>query len=244
MRANNHTHIITRSYILAMNPQPDTSFILKKTKKSGNYTILRKCAQGDKNTVRTIRHTLYGVWLPFGCEEYNGNTIINAVISIRNNTNYNTIAQLNKIIRTFEHLRETEIGQAKYMLGDKTFFPFMVEVHRPDPAEPIEPPESPDPPVLPDQPVLPVLPVLSNQPDPSNQPVLPDQPDYPKKYKLRLYLKYGAKITHARHVGELPPSQVRGKRCTVTLELGSMWVRADKKKYGINVYCTHITVLR
>ena len=63
------------------------------------------------------------------------------------------------------------------------------------------------------------------------------------KYQLRLYLRYGAKINHAKLVGELSASQLKGKKCNIDIELGSMWVNEKISQYGINVYVTHITVL-
>ena len=60
---------------------------------------------------------------------------------------------------------------------------------------------------------------------------------------MRLYLRYGAKVTHVSHVGELSYDQLKGKKCNLNLELGSMWVNNDTMMYGINIHVTHITVI-
>ena len=64
-----------------------------------------------------------------------------------------------------------------------------------------------------------------------------------KKYQLRLHIMYGAKVTHAKRVGELSYDQLKGKICNLDIELGSMWVNNDTMMYGINIHVTHMTVL-
>lgn len=63
-----------------------------------------------------------------------------------------------------------------------------------------------------------------------------------KEYSLRLYCKYGAKVTHSKYPGELSYDQLKGKRCKIDVELGSLWVSEQTHMYGINVHVTHITV--
>lgn len=64
-----------------------------------------------------------------------------------------------------------------------------------------------------------------------------------KKYTVRLYFKYGAKVTHAKYSGELSYNQLKGKVCNIDIELGSMWINEKTKLYGVNILVTHITVL-
>lgn len=64
-----------------------------------------------------------------------------------------------------------------------------------------------------------------------------------KSYNVRLYARYGMKITHAKYVGELSLDQLRGKRCNMDIELGSLWVNPTTMMYGINLHIISIKVL-
>lgn len=193
----------------SVNTNQDASFILKKNKQSGNFSILKKSSK--PGIAQRVRYTAYNVFLPFGKEEYNDNLILNAVINDATNLNHNLVTTLKRIIKTFEGLRDTEPGRYKYSINDKTFFSYMKELDQED-AD------------------------LGDTTEKS-------QPSKIKKYQLRLYLRYGAKVTHAKHVGELTYDQLRGKRCNLDIELGSMWVNNDTMMYGINIHVTHVTVL-
>ncbi len=60
-------------------------------------------------------------------------------------------------------------------------------------------------------------------------------------HQIRAYLKYGAKITHSKHIGELGADYpLAKKRCNIELELGSMW--SSDNKFGVNIYVTSIVV--
>jgi len=218
----------------------DTSFILKRNKKSGNFSILRKITKSiakhknqnidndddnddndDNNDndgkskrmcgVQRAKYTVYGAYLPFGREEYNNNLILNAVVSDSTNFNHNLIVTLKQVIKAFENLRDTEQGRYKYAVNDKKFFSFMKELKSEDENNKLE----------------------SNS---ENKQKI-------TKYQLRLYLRYGAKVIHAKHVGELSYNQLKGKWCNLDLELGSMWVNANTMQYGINIHVTRIVVL-
>jgi len=191
------------------------SFILKKTKTSGNYSILRKTKLNGFDTLQRVRYTIYSAYLPFGKEEYNDNAILNAVINDSLNINHNMLIVLNRVTKTFDELNTIDSCKVKYGIGNKQFFPFIKEV-------------TPDP----------------NKIDKIDNIDKPDKPDKPiKQYSIRLYFKYGAKVTHAKLVGELSYDQLKGKRCDINIELGSMWVNESIMMYGINIYITHITVL-
>jgi hypothetical protein len=84
------------------------------------------------------------------------------------------------------------------------------------------------------------------QTDPKELPINPDTNITGKniqQYSVRLYFKYGAKISHAKYVGELFYDQLKGKYCNIDVDLGSLWVNDNTMMYGINIYITHITVL-
>ena len=198
----------------------DSSFILKSNKTSGNYSILRQYVKNNKTETMRIKYNIYGAYLPFGCEEYNDNSIINAVIDDSTNINHNLMVTINKICKAFENLKDSEVGKNKYGLNDKEFFSFLKEYDQNN----VETTKQNT--------------VLQSQQSHDN-----NCNDKIKKYQLRLYLKYGAKINHAKLVGELSATQLKGKKCNLDIELGSMWVNEKISQYGINVYITHITVL-
>lgn len=181
------------------NNNQDSSFILKKTKKTGNFAILKKTSK--PGIIERVRYVAYGVYLPFGREEYNDNLILNVIIDNSSNYNHNLITTLKRITNTFESLKTTDQGRYKYDIHDKEIYNYIKE-----------------------------LPIDDKFPD-------------IKKYQLRLYLRYGVKATHIKYVGEVPYDQLKGKRCNLNLELGSMWVNNESKKYGINIYVTHIIVI-
>jgi hypothetical protein len=181
------------------NINKDSSFILKKTVKSGNYSIIRKGSSAGN--VQRVKYTIYGAYLPFGTEYYKDNQILNAVITDATNINHNLLVTLNKVIKTFENLKTTDSGN-KYMIHNKLFFSFLKNIN-----------------------------------------TCEDCDKNVNKYQLRLYFKYGVKITHAKCVGELSHNQLKGKRCNINIELGSMWVNEQTMQYGINIFITHITVL-
>ena len=185
----------------------DSSFILKKTKKTGNYQIVKKSL--NKTHTEKVKYIAYNAYLPFGREEYNDNLILNAIINDSTNYNYNLITTLKQIINTFENLKTTDVGKYKYSINDKTLFSYMKELK--DDTN------------------------INTNIQSNKKPI--------KKYQLRLYLRYGAKVTHVSHVGELSYDQLKGKKCNLNLELGSMWVNNDTMMYGINIHVTHITVI-
>lgn len=177
--------------------EDDNSYILKKNRKTGNYSILKKI---NNNTIKRIRFNIKNTYLPYGKEEYNERIIINAIINNSNNINHNIIVTLEKLIKSMENLKDTYSGKYKYFIDDKTFFSFIKKI---------------------------------DNEEESNDDL----------YQLRLYMKYGAKVTHAKLIGELSYEQLKGKRCNLDVEIGSLWVNKDIMQYGINIYITHITVL-
>jgi hypothetical protein len=192
------------------NKNDDISFILRRNKKSHNYSILRKVKNtiSTKNTsdVERIRYKIHNAYLPFGCETYKDNMIVNVIIDDSTNFNHNLLVTFNRIIETFKELKETDVGKYKYSINDKTFFTFLkeCEIDR------------------------------TKNTNPTEKPI--------KKYQLRFYLRYGAKVTHSKLVGEMSHDQLKGRWCTLDIELGSMWVNNETKQYGLNIYITHITV--
>ena len=184
----------------------NTSFILKRNKKTGNYTILQKGKQ-----IKRVTLNINDVYLPFGIEHYNDKMLLNGIINDSTNYNRNNIITLQRIIDTFTALRETDSGKYKYNINDKKFFSFLKEIKEDDNKQEIK-----------------------TQSD--------NERDI-KKYKLRLYIKYGAKVTHKRYIGELDYNQLKGKKCNLNIELGSLWVNNLISQYGINLYVTHITIL-
>jgi hypothetical protein len=209
-----------------MDSNKDSSFILRRNKQSGNYSILRKGpVQG---TVQRIRYTAYGVFLPYGREEYNDNLIINAVIDDATNINHNLLLTLKKIIKTFEELKDTELG-SKYLISGKTFYNVIKEIEGEQKIE--------------NNTKVNKKQTKNNNKKSPNEPIIGPEIEQQKikKYQLRLYLKYGAKVTHAKLIGELTYDQLKGKKCNLDIELGSMWV--NNEQYGINIYVTRIIVL-
>jgi hypothetical protein len=172
----------------------NNGYILKRNKKTGNYTILKK---HSGNKVKRVTLNINDVYLPFGQEHYNNKLLLNAIINDSSNYNRNNIVTLERIVDTFISLRNTDSGKYKYNINDKKFFSFLK--------------------------------------------LLPDQDT--KKYNLRLYIKYGAKITHQKYIGELDYDQLKGKKCNLNIELGSLWVNDITMQYGINLYATHITII-
>jgi len=197
------------------NANDDISFILRRNKKSHNYSILRKVKNNtlSKNPnnvsdVERIRYKIYNAYLPFGCETYKDNMIVNAIIDDSTNFNHNLLVTFNRIIETFKELKDTDVGKYKYSINDKTFFTFLKECD---------------------------IDRTKNTTTTTNEKPI-------KKYQLRFYLRYGAKVTHSKLVGEMSHDQLKGRWCTLDIELGSMWVNNETKQYGLNIYITHITV--
>ena len=58
-----------------------------------------------------------------------------------------------------------------------------------------------------------------------------------------MYMSYGAKIKHSKTNQEMQPSMLKGKRCNIEIELGSLWSSDATNKYGINVFARNVTVL-
>lgn len=191
----------------------DTSFILKRNKKTGNYSILKKGYD-----VRRVKYCIKNVYLPFGREYYNEKIMLNGYFDDSTNYNRNLIITLHKIIDAFTSLKDTKSGKYKYNINDKSFFSFLKEVES-DKSD------------------------VGENNDEVSDTDKEEQKNDTKKYQIRLYLKYGAKVTHARYIGELSYDRLKGKKCNLNVELGSMWVNEDKSQYGINVYVTHITML-
>lgn len=167
------------------------SFILKRNKKTGNYTILKKGKE-----VKRVSLNINDVYLPFGREYYNDKLLLNGIIQGSTNYNRNNIITLQRIIETFKKLKDTEVGEYKYNLNNKTFFSFLKETN-----------------------------------------------DDNEKYNLRLYIKYGTKVTHLQYIGELDYDNLKGKKCNLNIELGSLWINETTSQYGINIYVTHITII-
>jgi hypothetical protein len=203
----------------------DASFILRRNKKSGNYCILRKIKNNpdynnsntSSNDVQRVKYTAYSVYLPYGREEFNNSLILNANINDYLNCNYNLIVTFKKIIKAFTDLRDTDQGKYKYGINDKQFYNFMKEMNNNDKDD--------------------------NDNDNESTNVTNNDNKNINRYQLRLYLRYGAKVTHSKHVGELNYNQLKGKRCNLDLELGALWVNSEIMKYGINIYVTRIVVL-
>ena len=217
------------------NTNQDFSFILKKNKQSGNFSILQKSLK--PGVAQKVKYTAYNVFLPFGKEEYNDNLILNAIISDSTNYNYNLITTLKRIIETFEGLCHMEQGKYKYSINDKKFFSYMKMIKQDENIDDDIPKNK-----------------LSDNQSTNNQRTDNQLIDEQfkeknhtgkeiKKYQLRLYLRYGAKVTHATRVGELSYNQLKGKKCNLDLELGSMWVNNNTMMYGITIHVIHITVL-
>jgi len=60
------------------------------------------------------------------------------------------------------------------------------------------------------------------------------------RYIIRTYLKNGAKILHSKLFGTYDKTKLKGKRCDIDLELGSIWY--NEKKYGCTLYVSAIKV--
>ena len=95
----------------------NTSFILKRNKKTGNYTILQKGRQ-----IKRVTLNINDVYLPFGREHYNDKMLLNGIINDSTNYNRNNIITLQRIIDTFTALRDTEAGKFKYNISIETYF--------------------------------------------------------------------------------------------------------------------------
>lgn len=100
-----------------------TRFILKPGKKNGNYSIHRKLNESNINERAT--YTIYGAHLKFGVEKYNNNHILNAILYETNNSTYNIIVTLERIVNTFTNMGKHEVYAKKYNLENKTFFSFI-----------------------------------------------------------------------------------------------------------------------
>lgn len=61
------------------------------------------------------------------------------------------------------------------------------------------------------------------------------------RYIIRTYLKNGAKILHSKLFGTYDKTRLKGKRCDIDLELGSIWY--NEKKYGCTLYVSAIKVM-
>lgn len=184
------------------------NFIMNPTKKTGNFSIMKKTANG---TLIRAKYCISNVLFPFGKEYYNNNIILNGEFYNSTNYNYNITVTLNNIVNDFISLKDTNYGIYKYNINDKTFFSFLEKIDND---------------------------IISENSD--NNIMGEEKYD---KYRIRLHVKYGAKVTHIKYVGELTYDQLKGRRCNIDIELGSMWINENTKKYGINVYVTHITVL-
>jgi hypothetical protein len=204
----------------------DTNFTLRKTKKTGNYSIMRciRKATRDKQAVyEKVKYKIYGGLLPFGVEEYNENIIVNVVIEKDNNMNYNTIGTFNRIVKTFDMLKDNENMCEKYGLSKKNFFSFMKEIKEKNEESDEE--------------------IGNEEYEQTKKQNKKNKNNGTEKYNIRLYLRYGAKITHSKKVGVVPHDQLKGRRCNIDIELGSMWINSTTNLYGINIFITHITVL-
>jgi hypothetical protein len=151
-------------------------------------------------SLQRVRYVAHNVFLPFGGETYNDNTVINVVIDDTNNYNYNLLVTFKKIINTFKSMKDSETYANKYCLTNKSFFSFMKEWTG-------------------------------------------EKTDNIERYSIRMYMKYGAKITHSKIPGELTIDILKGKRCNIDFELGLMWVNNAKMNYGLSLYITNIKVL-
>ena len=60
------------------------------------------------------------------------------------------------------------------------------------------------------------------------------------RYIIRTYLKNGAKILHSKLFGTYDKTKLKGKKCDIDLELGSIWY--NEKKYGCTLYVSAIKV--
>jgi hypothetical protein len=60
------------------------------------------------------------------------------------------------------------------------------------------------------------------------------------RYIIRTYLKNGAKVLHSKLFGTYDKTKLKGKRCDIDLELGSIWY--NEKKYGCTLYVSAIKV--
>lgn len=186
----------------------DTSFTLRKTKKTGNFSIMRCVRKGTSSkqaVYEKVKYKIYGCTLPFGVEEYNDNYIVNAIINNSSNINYNTICTLNRIIKTFVALKDNDIMCERYGLNGKKFFSFMKDIQQNEDST--------------------------------------KHTDNLERHNVRLYLRYGVKATHSKKVGEISYDQLKGRKCNLDIELGSMWVNSTTSMYGINIFITHINVL-
>lgn len=95
-----------------------SEFKLVKTKKTGNHMIYNK-----KN--KRIRGKLYGVYCPYGVEEYNSNYVLNGTIYVTNNCNGNMVLLLKKINESIRGLKDVDNNDLG--LHNKTYYPFLAQ---------------------------------------------------------------------------------------------------------------------
>ena len=209
------------------NEEPKTnnendSIILKKTRHTGNYMIMKK-NKGTK-TCERIRCKLYGVYFPFGVEEYNGNLILNVEMTETNNYNYNTICTLKKIDRSIGGLKETELGKTKYELGNKEYYSFINDITDQyiEKKRKIEDKE-----------------YKLNE---MKEIITEKKTNTINKYQCRMHIRYGAKVRHSKFVGEMTYSQIKGHYGDIEIEMGSLWNNDKIKQYGVTVYITNIII--
>jgi hypothetical protein len=191
--------------------------ILKKNKTSNNYSICRKIFVDSRPSIERIRYTLYNVILSFGCETYNDSIILNGTLSNSSNYNHNVIFNLKRILNTFTKLAENDVLAREYNIKNKSFNPFLKEIEKPKDD------------------------TNDEKNDEKN-----DQGDNKTnydRYNIRMYVAYGVKIVHSTTKREVPSNALKGKRCNIDIELGSMWCNDNIKKYGINIFARSITVL-
>lgn len=206
--------------------------ILKKNKKSGNYSIWRKITVNHAPSLERVRYTLYNVYLPFGCEGYNDSLVLNGVLTCNNNYNHNTVVTLKKMSLTFVKLSEIEEYAKQYALKNKSYNHFIKEIENETEIKKIEEHDND----IVDCPNLKIK--KSSKVEKAEKTESND-----KKYNIRMYMLYGAKISHSKMIGEMTREQLKNKRCNIDIELGSLWISDITNKYGVNVYARNIIVL-
>lgn len=226
----------------------NNSFILKRNKKTGNYTILEKGKQ-----VRRVTLNIQDVYLPFGREHYNDKLLLNGIIKDSSNYNNNNIITLQRIIDTFTLLKNTNLGKYKYNISDKTFFSFLKEIPKYEETDNKKTKiDSSEIKTDSSETKTDSSETKTNNSDTkmdsietkTNNSETKTNNSEIKTYNLRLYLKYSAKVTHRKYIGELDYDQLKGKTCNLDVEMGSLWVNESTSQYGINVYVTHITIIK
>lgn len=63
------------------------------------------------------------------------------------------------------------------------------------------------------------------------------------EYILRMYFKNGAKI-YENDKEIIDYHYLKGKKCNIEIELGSLWVNDKINKFGINIYVTRIDIIK